>query len=455
MPEPLSSASAGRRPTVWYVAAGYLLPAGVEAYLLHYATELRRQGFDPRILVFQPLPRDKHRYLRALGERGIPIDSLFAMAAPRARLRAALLWLPWRARAALRRETGRGRSLYAWALKREAVALLGRMIRRERPDVVHVKGRVITEAWPVFPPERTVYQHALMGTVDPSWEAHEVDAFRAFANRIARIFVQGPGIAAVMAPAFGITRPIDTVFTMAPDECGGAGVRECGSGGVSECRGSGAAKECDGRDATAFAASARALRHPHTPTPPHSHTIRRFGIVCRFTEQKGIAYILEALRMYRDRNGDVSFTFAGQGPLEGMIRQFAAQHGLEGVKVVRFEHLAEALGAMDVFVHPGLDDAMPVSLVEALMFGVPCIGSRVGAVPDLVRDGIEGYLIEPASAAQILDAMERFARMTDDDLQSFRRRARARYEEACRPEVVGAIVAGHYRAIIAAAGAPR
>ncbi len=445
--DPGQSAKKRARPTVWYVAAGYLLPAGIEAYLLHYATELRRQGFDPRILVFQPLPREKHRFLAALEERGIPIDSLFTMAAPRARLRAALLWGPWRLWAALRGHSAGGRSLFAWALKREAVALLSRMIRREQPDIIHVKGRVITEAWPVFPSDRTIYQHALMGTVDPSWEPCEVEAFRAFANRIARIFVQGPGIAPVMARSFGITRPIDTVFTMAPDEFRSLTVSEYGSDRVSECGRVGVSECSEGAGSSSITPKPR---DADTPIPPHSDTPSscRFGIVCRFTEQKGIAYILEALRLFRDRHGDVRFTFAGQGPLEETIRAFAARHGLANVRVARVEQLAGALADMDVFVHPGLDDAMPVSLVEALMFGVPCIGTRVGAVPDLIRDGVEGLLIEPASAEQIFVAMERFARMPPGEFSAFRQRARARYVEACRPEVVGAVVAGHYRQIM-------
>ncbi|MBM4148836.1 MAG: hypothetical protein FJ224_07310, partial [Lentisphaerae bacterium] len=64
-------------PLVMYLAAGYLLPAGIEAYLLHYATELRRRGFDTRIVVFQPLSKIEHRFLRAVRERGIRIESLF------------------------------------------------------------------------------------------------------------------------------------------------------------------------------------------------------------------------------------------------------------------------------------------------------------------------------------------------------------------------------------------
>lgn len=415
--------NAPSQPCVWYLAAGYRLPAGIEAYLLHYATELRRQGFDTRIVVFQPLPREKHRYLRALEERGIPIESLDDSCRWAARAQWALALLPWCLHTLLvRRALPRPRHLLQWIAKRCAVRRLARRLARGRPDLVHVKGRLLAEAWPVLPAERCVYQHALSGTVDPSWEPGELAAFRAFANRCARILVQGRGIADTMAREFGIARPMDVVFTMAPDEEEGRGQR-------SEVRGQ-RAEEPGTRNL-----------EPGTPS-------LRFGILCRFTEQKGISLILRALKAYRDRHGDVDFTFAGQGEEEGAIRRFAEREGLRNVRLERVTAPGDTLRKLDVFVHPGLDDAMPVALVEALMFSVPCIATRVGGVPDLVRDGVEGWLIEPGSAEAITAAMERCAALTPAELAAFRQRARARYLAVCTPEVVGAQVAAIYREVL-------
>ena len=154
--------------------------------------------------------------------------------------------------------------------------------------------------------------------------------------------------------------------------------------------------------------------------------------------------------MYAERHGDVDFTFAGQGEMEGTIRQFAAAHGLENVRVRDVPSPVDVLKDIDVFVHPGIDDAMPVSIVEALMCGCPCVATRVGGIPDLIRDGVEGFLIQPGSAVEILRGMECFARMSAAELSEFNKRGRKRYEEACRPEKVGAVVAEHYREILAA-----
>ena len=465
---------------VWYVAAGYRLPAGIEAYLLHYATEMRRHGFRTEILVFQPLPRVPHRYLQALQERGIRIRSLYDQCRWQVWGRVAATTLPWLVRALIRtRRLPRVGDWVVWQYKRCAVRRLARLIRREQPDIIHVKGRLIAEAWPVLPTGRTVYHHALSGTVDPSWTAADVAAFRVFANRIARIFAPGQGVAATLAREFGLTRPVDALFAMAPDETRGAPretthERPETSDQRPQTRDRGQDETLDHRPETIDQgnemerSSSSQQRTDVYGLKSEVHGLRsnvcglqsavcglRFGILCRFTDQKGIAHILEALRMFRDTHGEADFTFAGQGPLEPAIREFARQHGLSRVRVCPVPSVPEVMQALDVFVHPGLDDAMPVSIVEALMFGVPCIATRVGGVPDLLRDGIEGILIAPGAAAPIHQAMARFAGLAAAEFQAYRERARARYVEVCRPAVVGAQVARHYAAILSATGVGR
>ncbi len=477
-----------QNPEVWYIAAGYLLPAGIEAYLLHYAAELRAQGFDTRIYVFQPLPKEKHRFLLALEERGIPIESLYTLVAKRVKGRFCLRVLPWMAYTAIvKRQVPNGRHFYSWLQKREASRLLSTLIATGKPDIVHVKGRVIDEAWDVFPAERTIYQHTLMGNVDPSWDRSELEHFSHFLNRIARICVQGKSIAEVFAREYKVNRPIDVIPTMVPDECPRSedGSRRTEDGVLRTT--------VRGRESMVVGRNPQNSDLGSRTSECRTGSALRFGILCRFTEQKGIKFILEALRMFREKHGEVHFLFAGMGPLEGMIREWIREQGeyrssgvseygsggdsnsqqpttnnqrsgmneapstknqqqasqrMVDVKVVRVESALDVLKQMDVFVHPGLDDAMPVSIVEAMMCGLPCISTRVGAVPDLLRDGREGLLVETASAAAIFNAMDVFAQMSTEALQGFGQRSRNRYSKVCLPSVVGQQVAELYHSVV-------
>ena len=401
-------------PVVWYMAAGYGLPAGIEAHILHYAREMKLHGFEPRVVVFESLPLPRHRFLHALDEADIPVLSLRESARVRIRVRRLALLVPWYLYILfMKRRRPNVRSFRTWVMVRESIRELARRLRRDEPDVVHVFGRLPTDAWAQLPADRTIFHEMMTGTVGRSWTEDELADFRAFANRAARVFAPGVGVARNLIREFGITREVEPIFTMCPDEVGAASL----------------ARPVDERDGRV-----------------------RFGILCRFTEQKGISYLLDALLAFEQRHGSVDFTFAGQGELEPDMRAFAERHGMDGVRIVKVADAAAVLRAIDVFVHPSVGDAMPMSIAEALMCGCPCVVCDVGGCPDLVRDGQEGFVITPRQVDQILDRMERFAAMSRADLDAFRQRARDRFEEVCLPAKVGEVVAGHYRHILEDAG---
>jgi len=182
---------------------------------------MRHHGFDTKIVVFYPLPREKHRYLVEIEKQGIPISSLYDETALRSKLMALFLVVPWFLYILLaKRQVPDVKAFGNWIRNRCAVNHLSGKLKEESPDIIHVKGRLPTNAWAVFPPDRTIYHHALMGTVDPSWNEKEVEDFRVFAHRIACIFAPGSGVAETLAKEFRIERPIDPIFAMAPDEAG-------------------------------------------------------------------------------------------------------------------------------------------------------------------------------------------------------------------------------------------
>jgi glycosyltransferase involved in cell wall biosynthesis len=63
--------------------------------------------------------------------------------------------------------------------------------------------------------------------------------------------------------------------------------------------------------------------------------------------------------------------------------------------------LAEA----DVVVLPSYSEGLPLVLVEAMAAGLPCIGTRVGGIPEVIIDGYNGILVDPGSPAQIANAL--------------------------------------------------
>ena len=62
---------------------------------------------------------------------------------------------------------------------------------------------------------------------------------------------------------------------------------------------------------------------------------------------------------------------------------------------------------LDVFVLPSRREALGVAVLEGMAAGLPIVATRVGGIPEMVRPGVEGYLVEPGSAQELAAALRR------------------------------------------------
>jgi glycosyltransferase involved in cell wall biosynthesis len=137
---------------------------------------------------------------------------------------------------------------------------------------------------------------------------------------------------------------------------------------------------------------------------------------------KGHAVLVDALARLRDRAG-WRLAIAGRGEEEPRLRaQFAAAGIGDRVHLLGFrDDVADILAAGDLFTMPSLSEGLPLALVEAMSFGLPVVVTRVGGVPEVVTDGVEGFLVPPSdpgalatALAALLDDAPRRKAMGDD-----------------------------------------
>lgn len=146
----------------------------------------------------------------------------------------------------------------------------------------------------------------------------------------------------------------------------------------------------------------------------HRHV--QFLFLGRMCEKKGTYDLVNAfLALPEAVRARARLVLAGDGDLEA-IRKLAAPAG-DRVRVLSWIDSAERerlLAQSDVFVLPSYNEGVPMSLLEAMASGLPAIVTPVGGMPDVLRHGVEGLMVEPAHVADLSAAM---ARLVHDDAE--------------------------------------
>ena len=129
---------------------------------------------------------------------------------------------------------------------------------------------------------------------------------------------------------------------------------------------------------------------------------------------KGIWEVLHACVLLRNDNMPFHCTVAGgEGDVksEDVIR-FVKTHQLESfVKYlgkVSGITKSQAFQNANVFLHPTKEDCFPLVLLEAMQFGLPIISTYEGAIPEMVEEGLSGFLIEQNNAQALVDTIKKY-----------------------------------------------
>jgi glycosyltransferase involved in cell wall biosynthesis len=127
--------------------------------------------------------------------------------------------------------------------------------------------------------------------------------------------------------------------------------------------------------------------------PPDAFVV---GWVGRMTGVKDTGAVLEIVRAAREQGVEAVLCMVGDGPDRVRLEQLAHEIGIARhcYFVGYQEDVAGYYRLFDAFLLPSVNEGTPVSAIEALASGTPVVANRVGGVPDVVRDGVDGFLVE-------------------------------------------------------------
>jgi len=130
------------------------------------------------------------------------------------------------------------------------------------------------------------------------------------------------------------------------------------------------------------------------------------AVIAQLIPRKGHRYLIEAIPKILKKLPNARFLFLGKGPLRDELETLCREKGVTGqVLFAGFrKDLPRIMPCIDLVVHPALMEGLGVSLLQAAACGVPIVGTQAGGIPEIVRDGLNGYLIAPAASSALADA---------------------------------------------------
>jgi glycosyltransferase involved in cell wall biosynthesis len=142
---------------------------------------------------------------------------------------------------------------------------------------------------------------------------------------------------------------------------------------------------------------------------------RLIATVGRLDEpKKGLAVFLRAAgrlaRLMQDNGShgapaQARFVLVGDGPARPRLETLAREEGIDHLTTFMGERrdVRELMEGFDLFVQPSLWEGFGVTLLEAMASGLPIVASRVGGIPEIVRDGETGLLVPPGDAGALAE----------------------------------------------------
>jgi glycosyltransferase involved in cell wall biosynthesis len=164
-------------------------------------------------------------------------------------------------------------------------------------------------------------------------------------------------------------------------------------------------------------------RFPYRDPRPVGSTVR-VAAVGRLVEKKGFQHLLPALASLTGSGVRLDVRIAGTGMMDQELQTGIAGLGLS--RQVRMlgpqtqDQIHGLLDWADVFVAPcvvgsdGNADGIPTVLLEAMATGTPCVSTAVTGIPEVIRDGSTGVLIEPGDPVLLAQAIRRITSPATD-----------------------------------------
>ena len=146
-----------------------------------------------------------------------------------------------------------------------------------------------------------------------------------------------------------------------------------------------------------------------------------FLFLGHISERKGVWLLLEVIESMKEQlKGQVIFDFGGNGEIEKfqkLIIRKKLQDIVNFIGWVSDNKKVDYLNKADVFILPSYNEGLPISILEAMTYSLPIISTKVGGIPEVVKDKVNGLIIAPGNT-HALEKSISFVLKNKDELKS-------------------------------------
>lgn len=151
------------------------------------------------------------------------------------------------------------------------------------------------------------------------------------------------------------------------------------------------------------------IAEPHINKIPHEKFTLLF--LGKLGDNKGIYDLLDVLAEHKDEfKGKLELLIGGNGEIDKTIQIIKEKH-ISDIAIyegwVSGDKKVMLLNSSDAYILPSYHEGLPISILEAESYGLPIISTNVGGIPEIVKDGVNGYIITPGDKEAIYSSIKK------------------------------------------------
>ncbi|WFN37401.1 glycosyltransferase family 4 protein [Methanomicrobium antiquum] len=141
------------------------------------------------------------------------------------------------------------------------------------------------------------------------------------------------------------------------------------------------------------------------------------GYIGRLSEEKGILNFILALKILLRENDGLNILICGDGQLKESIEIYITESGLtERVQIsgwISHNEIPKYLNQLRLLILPSYTEGLPNIILEAMACGTPVLATPVGAIPDIINNGINGFIMDNNSPKCIAESVNRVLKISN------------------------------------------